>query len=96
MTGEKNFIWDEAKRAGNLKKHKLDFEIAEFVFDDPNARTIQDLRSDKNYGEDRFLTYGLVAGMRLCLCWTPREGIIRVISLFKVKPKIWRRRYEND
>jgi uncharacterized DUF497 family protein len=94
MEPKKNFIWDEAKYQGNIKDHQLNFEIAEFVMADPNAQTMEDLRED--YGEQRFLTYGIAFGLRLCLCWTPRDGNIRVISLFKVKEKIWRKRYEKN
>ncbi|MDR2476459.1 MAG: BrnT family toxin [Treponema sp.] len=76
-----------------MAKHGLDFEIAEFVLADPNVKTRQDNRHD--YGEDRFLSFGLVGELRLCLCWTPRNGKIRVIALFQVHEKIWSKRYEN-
>ena len=31
------FAWDEAKNRRNLRKHKISFESARLVFDDPQA-----------------------------------------------------------
>ena len=94
MNNETKFIWDESKRKSNLEKHGLDFEISPQVFDDQNAKTRQDNRTD--YGEERYLTFGIVGSLRLCLCWTPRSGKIRVISLFIVNKKDWETEYEQD
>lgn len=36
------FEWDRAKAAGNLRKHRVSFEIAVRVFSDPLALIEQD------------------------------------------------------
>ena len=51
------FIWDEAKRQANLKKHGVDFTDAERVFAD-STFTFADDRED--YGEQRWVTLGLL------------------------------------
>ncbi|MDR2268766.1 MAG: BrnT family toxin [Rickettsiales bacterium] len=93
INNETNFIWDEPKRQSNIERHGIDFEIAGLVLSDPNVKTRKDDRID--YGEDRFLSFGLVGELRLCLCWTPRGGKIRVISLFRINKKDWEAEYEK-
>lgn len=41
--------------------------------------TVQDTRRD--YGEDRFITAGYLAGRCVVLVWTPRDGTRRIISM---------------
>ena len=36
------FEWDEEKNRGNVAKHKVSFETAHSVFDDPLALSIRD------------------------------------------------------
>ena len=88
------FEWDENKRYQNIKIHGLDFEIAEFVFSDPNVVIEVDKRKD--YGETRFLAFGKVGNLRLCLCYTMRAKKYRIITLFQVNKKGWRKHYEKD
>ena len=40
------FEWDDAKARANFKKHKISFEVAAEVFDDPGAYTVLDDRHD--------------------------------------------------
>ena len=73
------FEWDPAKDAANQSKHKLDFNLASRVFADPARITLEDNRPD--YGEPRFNTTGLVAGVVIVtVCHTPRPGVTRIIS----------------
>ena len=51
------FAWDETKRRANLKKHGIDFVDAEKIFRGATF-TAEDTRED--YGEQRFLTLGLL------------------------------------
>jgi uncharacterized DUF497 family protein len=53
------YEWDEAKARHNLAKHGLSFEDAPLVFDGPTV-TLEDNRFD--YGEQRFITLGVLAG----------------------------------
>ena len=50
------FIWHEPKRQANLKKHGVDFAVAERIFAGPTF-TFEDNR--ENYGERRWVTLGL-------------------------------------
>jgi uncharacterized protein len=51
------FVWDEAKRRLNLRKHGVDFADSEKIFRGVTF-TAEDIRED--YGEQRFLTLGLL------------------------------------
>jgi len=88
------FEYDPEKNRRNISERGLPFDLAEFVLSDPNVVTECDYRKD--YGEERFLSYGKVEGLRLCLCWTPRNGKIRVITLFKVHKNEWEKHYGKD
>jgi uncharacterized DUF497 family protein len=74
------YDWDEAKRAANLAKHRVDFVDME-RFDWGTALTREDARRD--YGETRFISVGLIDG-RLHVCvWTPRHQRLRIVTLRK-------------
>jgi uncharacterized DUF497 family protein len=60
----------------------LRFEDAEKVFSDP-CLTFADDRFD--YGEERLITMGLLAGRLLVIAHTPRDEGTRIISMRKAK-----------
>ena len=79
------FVWDEEKSRRNLAKHKVSFETAKLVFDDPHAVSRLDRVED---GEERWQTLGLAAGIVVLLVvHTYREDggeeVIRIISARK-------------
>ena len=74
------FEWDEAKRQTNLKKHRLDFADAEAVFRGQTV-TLEDIRRD--YGEQRFVSFGLLQGRVVVVAHTERKDSIRIISMRK-------------
>jgi uncharacterized protein len=74
------FTWSERKRAINLKDHGLDFIDAPRVFEG-STYTFEDDRFD--YGEQRFETLGLLAGVPVSIVHTESEDEIRVISFRK-------------
>ena len=74
------FTWSEAKRATNLKAHGLDFVDAPRVFEGVTF-TFEDDRF--SYGEQRFVTLGLLAGVPVSLVHTETDHEIRVISFRK-------------
>jgi uncharacterized DUF497 family protein len=74
------FEWNEAKRRTNLRKHRLDFADAETVFSGATF-TFEDERFE--YGEDRYITLGLLHDMVVVIAHTEREDVIRVISMRK-------------
>ena len=81
-----NFEWDDAKRKSNIKKHGIDFINAPMLFDGYTL-TIADERYD--YGEERFITFGILEGRVVVVTHTEREGSIRIISIRKAT------KYEN-
>ena len=48
------WLWDEEKNRSNRRDHKVSFEIAELVFEDPLAVTLPDPYQD----EERWRTIG--------------------------------------
>ena len=86
------YSWHVKKRQENIEERDLDFvEFAPKIFADPNVTIKPDNRND--YGEERFLALGMADGMRLCLCFTPRDGVIHLITIFKVHEKEWSKYY---
>ena len=78
------FEWDEGKNRRNLAKHKVSFETASLVFEDPRALSIQDRVVE---GEERWQTVGMVSGTVLVVAHTYREEagdeVTRLISARK-------------
>ena len=70
--------FDPAKRDLTLRYRGLDFASAAEVFAGRHA-TAPDDRMD--YGEDRFITIGVLAGRPVVIVWTPRGDSRRVISM---------------
>jgi uncharacterized DUF497 family protein len=87
------YEWDEAKRAENLKKHRIDFAIVE-RFDWEHSITDED-RTERYY-EPRFISIGPIGRQIYVLVWSDRPGdIVRVISLRKAT-KQERKRHEEE
>lgn len=76
---ELTFEWDEEKAKANLKKHKVSFEEAKTVFNDPFLWTFPDLEHSKL--EERYINVGYSSrGRVLVVTHTERGGNIRIIS----------------
>jgi len=52
-----DFEWDNRKAAENLRRHRIDFEQAAMVFDDPTAIDVYD--DVDSYGEERYRRIGI-------------------------------------
>lgn len=74
-----DFEWDQTKAASNLKKHGVPFEAAPDVFCDVNRLDERDDR--QSYGEERRSVTGLVDGVCICVAYTMRGDVCRVISV---------------
>ena len=74
------YIWDEAKRKANLKKHGLDFADAEKIFVGPMV-LIEDRRED--YGEQRMIGIGLLDCLVVLIVHVEADETIRIISMRK-------------
>ena len=73
-------MWDEEKRLSNIGKHGLDFFEINIVFEGETV-TIFDDRFD--YGENRFITFGLSNGRVVAIGHTETDAVIRIISARK-------------
>ena len=82
------FTWSERKRAINLKEHGLDFTDAPRVFEGLTF-TYEDDRVA--YGEQRFITLGLLAGVPVSIAHTESDDEIRIISFRKATGREARR-----
>ena len=76
------FEWDEAKRRSNLTRHGIDFAALDEVFEGAPV-TISDDRYD--YGEHRYLTFGLLKGRVVVIAHTESDDVIRIISARKAE-----------
>ncbi|MSO98756.1 MAG: BrnT family toxin [Rhodospirillaceae bacterium] len=64
-----HWTWDPAKNRANRRKHRLSFENAKRVFDDPLALS----RLDTGSREERWLTLGLIEGVAVIVIHTWNE-----------------------
>ena len=73
------FAWDEKKAASNLGKHRMSFEEAATVFDDPLSDTFPD--PDHSLHEHRFIIRGSSeSGKILVVAHTDDGELVRIIS----------------
>ena len=71
------FEWDEEKNIINKEKHKISFETAAYVFDDPYYIEMFDF--EHSVDEDRYIAIGKVGDV-LFVVFTERKETIRLIS----------------
>ena len=76
--------FDPFKRTMTLADRGLDMARAGEIFE-ANHLTIQDERKD--YGEDRFISIGLIDGRMVVIAWTHRGEAIRIISMRKANDR---------
>jgi uncharacterized DUF497 family protein len=76
------YTWDDSKRRANMKKHRLDLADAEKVFAGATF-TFEDKRFD--YGEQRWVTMGLLGLAVVVVVHTESEEVIHVISIRKAE-----------
>jgi len=88
------FEWDEAKAKENFRKHKVSFDEAETVFDDPLSITIPDPQHSK--AERRFIDLGQSeTGRIIVVSYTQRARATRIIGARRAT-RSERRRYEEE
>jgi hypothetical protein len=95
------FEWDEVKSGRNLAKHRISFETASLVFEDPHVL----VRPDRVVvGEERWQAIGLIGGaVIVLLAHTYREEdeeeVVRIISARKAaasERKAYEEAYEKS
>ena len=72
------FDWDESKRDGNIEKHEIDFRDAVAVFAD--AQCVFEDVTRPEYGEIRIKAIGRMGTSLICVIFTDREDVRRIIS----------------
>jgi uncharacterized DUF497 family protein len=90
------FEWDENKNRTNFIKHRIRFEVAKMIFDDPLVVSFPERNVD---GEERWQSVGSADGVAiLAVAHTLLDDdgteVIRIISARKAS-KSERRRYAN-
>ena len=75
------YLYDPKKRTANLKKHGLDFNDASTVIESGHTVTFEDRRFD--YGEERFITLGLLNDDVVVIVTSETPDEIRIISMRK-------------
>ncbi len=78
------FAWDPAKAASNLRKHKVSFDLAREVFEDPLS--VSEIDDDRRGFEERWITMGCTRADRLLvvchnLCSERREHQLGTANL---------------
>jgi uncharacterized protein len=86
------FEWDEKKLTLNIQRHQIDFVGIEEVFQGLII-TILDDRFD--YGEERFVTFGILNAVVLAIVHTDTDEVIRIISVRKANKNEEIAYYEN-
>lgn len=91
------FDWDAEKARTNLVKHRVAFDLAMRVWDDPFHVSFPERIEN---GEHRWLALGLVDGELLLVVVhtypdTMDDELVRIISARKATPRE-RRRYERE
>ena len=74
-----HFEWDPKKAQSNLRKHRVSFDEASTIFDDPQFIMLLD--EDHSDDEERYISIGMSNKSRLLMvAHTERGQTIRVIS----------------
>lgn len=55
------FDWSEAKAASNIRKHRIAFELASSIFNDPQILTVPDTRHSES--EERWFSVGMASNV---------------------------------
>lgn len=93
------FEWDANKARENLRKHKISFEEAKTIFNDPLLLTFPDEEHSQN--EERLISIGLSAKSNLLLVVhlereeTSERLLIRLISCRKAT-RLEQKAYEEN
>jgi len=94
---ERRIVWDEDKNTENKQKHKIDFEVAQYVFSDPLRIWRFDKSKHNTSGETRWQTIGKVGKLFFVVFTEQEEGevkLTRIISARKAE-KHERRSYNG-
>jgi uncharacterized DUF497 family protein len=77
-----------------MRKHKVSFEVARYVFDDPDA--LDEIDASERYDEDRYNTIGMIRGRLFSVTYTIRGTRYRLISARGAEPREKKRYHEEN
>jgi len=83
------FTWDERKNRANRKKHRVSFETASLVFDDPFHISVQDREVE---GEARWQTMGMIGDLHLLVVAHTVDEDVEVIRILSARKATRRER----
>jgi len=72
------FIWNRLKAEANFRKHKITFEKATEVFDEPFF--VEEYDEENSGIEDRYNITAFVKGMYMTVSFTLRDNLTRIFS----------------
>jgi uncharacterized DUF497 family protein len=76
---ERRIVWDEGKNADNKLRHRISFEVAQYVFADPERIERLDRSESNTSGETRWQTIGRVEKL-FFVVYTERGEETRLIT----------------
>ena len=82
---EYRIVWDETKDAENKQKHKIGFEVAQYVFSDPLRVWRLDKSENNTSGETRWQTIGKVGKTFFVVYTEHEEGGVNEIRLLSAR-----------
>lgn len=74
-----HFEWDDDKSQRNVKKHRVSFEQAQEIFDDPRAVPFEDLEHSSDQ-ETRYVMIGMSSIGLLFVSFSCGAEVVRLIS----------------
>lgn len=77
------FEYDPNKSESNKHKHGIDFEEAQRLWDG----LVVKVPSPGDYGEERFVVFGMIDGKHWTAAITERAGVTRIISVRRSRQK---------
>lgn len=87
------FEWDDDKASKNAKKHRVSFEQAQQVFNDPRSVPFEDLEHSTD-DETRYMMIGMSSIDLLVVSFTYRDEVVRLISARR--PEKWMLKVYED
>ena len=89
--------WDPAKNRAIISKHGIDFDDAISIFEGP---VLERIAAPRDYGEARFIAFGIANERELAVVYTPRgKELRRIISARRAhrrERKEYRQAYPED
>ena len=89
------FEWDPDKATSNLKKHKVSFDEASTVFDDPLARIFDDEDHSEDEHREIIIGHSILRRLLLVFFVERAQDLIRIFSA-RLATKRERKDYEEN